>query len=129
MAAKFTVEQWEDLERMGLAKKISLKKEEATGKDVFSTSDGNGNKSYFRYEKIEDFDRELDTKVKMQAYDYYKAGSSFFGFSIIAAVIALVLVLGIYIMSAIADSKAQKNGYRSYYKNLPNETTGYTEVI
>ena len=123
-----TIEQWEDLERMGLARKISLKKEDATGKDIFSTSDGNGNKKYFRYEKIEDFDHELDTKVKLQAYDYYKSGNTFFGFSIFAAVLALILIVGIYIMSAVTDAKSSNNRNKSYYQGLPSES-GYTEVI
>ena len=66
-----TIEQWEDLESMGLAKKIPLKKEETAGKaNVFSKTDLQEGKQYFCYEKIENFDQELDIKTKLQAYKY-----------------------------------------------------------
>lgn len=121
-----TIEQWEDLESMGLAKKIPLKKEETAGKaNVFSTSDGMGNKKYFCYEKVENFDEEFNLKTKMQEYEYYKAGKTFFAFSVWIAVISLIIAFCIFVGIAASESKKQKTKYPEYYK----ESVSITEVI
>lgn len=121
-----TIEQWKDLESMGLAKKIPLKKEETAGKaNVFSTSDPQEGKQYFCYEKIENFDQELDTKTKLQAYKYYKSGKTFFSFSVWIAVISLIIAFCIFVGIAASESKKQKTKYSEYYK----ESVSITEVI
>ena len=120
-----TIEQWEDLETMGLAKKIPLKKEETAGKaNVFSTSDGIGNKKYFCYEKVDNFDKELDTKVKLQAYEYYRSGKTFFNFFVWMSVISLIIAFCITI-GVISSSNSKKNRYAE----IPQEPASITEVI
>ena len=121
-----TIEQWEDLGSMGLAKKIPLKKEETAGKaNVFSTTDGMGNKKYFCYEKVENFDEEFNLKTKMQEYEYYKAGKTFFAFFVWFMAISIILAFSIYVATAVIASKNQKTQYPEYYK----ESVNITEVI
>lgn len=121
-----TIEQWEDLESMGLAKKIPLKKEETDGKaNVFSKTDPQEGKQYFCYEKIENFDQELDTKTKLQAYKYYKSGKTFFSFSVWIAVISLIIAFFVLVGTVASEKANQKNKYAG----IPKESVNITEVI
>lgn len=120
-----TIEQWEELEAMGLARKIPLKRDQIAGKtNLFVKSDGMENNQYFRYEKVDDFDKELDTKVKLQAYEYYCSGKTFFKFFVWMSVISLIIAFCITI-GVISSSKSQKNRYAE----IPQEPASITEVI
>lgn len=121
-----TIEQWEDLESMGLAKKIPLKKEETAGKaNVFSTSDGMGNKKYFCYEKVENFDEEFNLKTKMQEYEYYKAGKTFFAFSVWITAFSFIIAFCVFVGIVASKMVIQKNKYAG----IPKESVSITEVI
>lgn len=121
-----TIEQWEDLESMGLAKKIPLKKEETAGKaNVFSTSDGMGNKKYFCYEKVENFDEEFNLKTKMQEYEYYKAGKTFFSLSVWITAFSFIIAFCVFVGIVASKMVIQKNKYAG----IPKESVSITEVI